>query len=233
MAEYYGVDIEDADEYIDGIIEVMVTLGAQTEEEYLDSARAIFDGVFEETISYFEIKLSVSEYKNGNWMPARTSEHFIESEKKNTALALIEEQQPLPATTGDFHFYTTLEDDVVTVECVQTLRYTDETIRDYVEGRFEYNVLSKEILAVNTIDDLKVPAIIRPTGADLVDNTFVESDGPVLEIPVVGAVQHQLRRAVRDARHVQGPHPTPIRAICCGRRVFLWRRQALVHRLAG
>ncbi len=159
---------------------------AEPFDEYQESYRETLDGAFEETINYFEIKLSVSEYKNGNWMPARTSEHFIESEKKNTSLALLEVSLPA-ATPGDFHFYTTVGDDVVTVECVQTLRYTEEPARDYVEGTFEYDVLSKEILAINATDDLKAPAIIRPTGADLVDNAFVESDGPVLEIPVVGS----------------------------------------------
>ena len=97
---------------------------AQTWEQYLASATEELDGKFEETFSYFEIKLSVSEYKNGNWMPSRISEYYIESDQKNSALALLDENQ-IPPTPGDFNFYTTIEDDVVTVECLQTLRYTD------------------------------------------------------------------------------------------------------------
>src|SRR6185436_20023021 len=88
---------------------------------------------------------------------------------------------------GDFHFYTTIEDDIVTVECVQTLRFTDEPVREYVEGSFEYNVLSKEILAIEAEDDLHSPRIETPTGADVVDNAYVEDEERLVEIPLVGA----------------------------------------------
>ncbi len=113
---------------VDDAIANLVGVGAETWDEYLVSAREALDGKFEETINYFEIKLSVSEYKNGNWMPSRISEDYIESDQKNSALALLDENQ-IPATPGDFNFYTTIDDDVVTVECLQTLRYTDGDLR--------------------------------------------------------------------------------------------------------
>ena len=144
-----------------------------------------FDGKFEETFNYFEIKLSVSEYKNGHWMPSRISEQYIESDQKNSALALLDENQ-IPATPGDFNFYTTIDDDVVTVECLQTLRYTDGDYGyPYVEGDFKYNILSKEILAFDHKDDRRGFSIETPSGADVVANRFVEDEEGMLEIPLV------------------------------------------------
>lgn len=169
---------------LDDAIANHVDIGAQTWGEYLVSAREALDGKFEETINYFEIKLSVSEYKNGNWLPSRTSEDFIESDQKNSSLALLDENQ-IAATQGDFHFYTSIDDDVVTVECAQTLRYTDEPSYEYNEGSFEYNVLSKQILAFDSSDDIKYPQIETPTGADVVGNTFVENEERIFEIQSV------------------------------------------------
>ena len=99
----------------------------------MDSAREALSGIFEQTFPYFEIKLAVSEYKNRKWLPSRTSEFYIDSEQTQSALALLEGNQ-VPPTPGDFHFYTTSEDDVVTVECVQTLRYTDQSTLEYPGG---------------------------------------------------------------------------------------------------
>ena len=177
--------LEEAIEILMVLSEVSSGEKAESWDEYLASAIAKFDGKFEETFNYFEIKLSVSEYKNGHWMPSRISEDYIESDQKNSALALLDENQ-IPATPGDFNFYTTLEDDVVTVECLQTLRYTDgDYAYPYVEGDFEYNILSKEILAFNHKDDNRGSSIETPSGADVVANRFVEDEEGMLEIPLV------------------------------------------------
>ena len=177
---------------LDEAIEILMILSgvssgekAETWDEYLASTIEKFDGKFEETINYFEIKLSVSEYKNGHWMPSRISEDYIESDQKNSALALLDENQ-IPATPGDFNFYTTIENDVVTVECLQTLRYTDgDYAYPYVEGDFEYNILSKEIRAFDHKDDNRGFSIETPSGADVVANRFVEDEEGMLEIPLV------------------------------------------------
>jgi hypothetical protein len=171
---------------VDEAVEIMVEdVGADTWEVFLDSAIERFDGKFEETFNYFEIKLSVSEYKNGHWMPSRISEDYIESDQKNSALALLDENQ-IPATPGDFNFYTTIDGDIVTVECLQTLRYTDgDYAYPYVEGDFEYNILSKEILAFDHKDERRGFGIETPSGADVVANRFVEDEQRMLEIPLV------------------------------------------------
>lgn len=67
---------------------------------------------------------------------------------------------------------------------MQTLRYTDEPIKEYNEGSFEYNVLSKEILAFDAKDVFKYPPIETPTGADVVDNAFFENEDRIFEIPL-------------------------------------------------
>ena len=184
-----------------------------------------FDGMFEETFNYFEIKLSVSEYKNGHWMPSRTSEDYIESDQKNSALALLDENQ-IPATPGDFHFYTTIDDDVVTVECLQTLRYTDGDYGyPYVEGDFEYNILSKEILAIRSQG--RPPGFLRietPSGADVVANRFVEDEERMLEIPLVagGWWQTTYRDFTgADSGHLSLADPTSVRTVLRKRCVFL------------
>ena len=170
---------------LDEVIDQWVLDGAETWEEFPASAVERLDGKFEATFNYFEIKLSVSEYKNGHWMPSRVSENYIESDQKNSALALLDENQ-IPATPGDFSFYTTIDDDVVTIECLQTLRYTDgDYAYPYVEGDFEYNILSKEILAFDHKDDNRGFWIETPSGADVVANRFVEDEEGMLEIPLV------------------------------------------------
>ena len=178
----------------DAIALLVDVSNAQTFDEYQASYRETLDGKFEETFNYFEIKLSVSEYKIGNWLPSRTSEHYIESDQKNSALALLDENQ-IPAVPGDFHFYTTLEDDVVTIECLQTLRYTDGNYPypyPYLEGDFEYNVLSKEILAFDYKDDQSGFWIETPTGADVIGNTFVEMEERIFAIPLVAGGSQML-----------------------------------------
>ena len=52
---------------VDEIVALLVDLtDAQSLDEFLASTENSLDGKFEETFNYFEIKLSVSEYKNGN-----------------------------------------------------------------------------------------------------------------------------------------------------------------------
>ncbi len=171
---------------LDELIEFFLSFSfAQTWEEYSAQARENLDGKFEQTISYFEIKLSLSEYKNGNWMPSRSSEDYIESDQKNSALALLDENQ-IPVTPDDFHFYTTIEDDVVSIECLQTLRYTDGSYAyPYFEGDFQYNVLSKKMLAFNYKDDRRGSPIEMPSGTDVIGNGFVENEERIFEIPLV------------------------------------------------
>ncbi len=168
---------------IDDVIGWVTAMGAETWEEFSDMAK--LDGKFEETFTYFEIKLAVSEYKNGKWMPSRTSEGCFESDQKNSAVALLDENQ-IPATQDDLQFNTTIEDDVVTVECVQLLHFTDGTIREYLAGRFEYNVLSREILSFDYKDKTYPrPWIEAPAGTIVAGNSFIENETREFEIPLV------------------------------------------------
>ena len=167
------------------IILLVDVTDAQSWDDYQASTRESLDGKFQETFNYFEIKLSVSEYKNGNWMPSRSSENYIESDQKISAVALLDGNQ-IPVTPGDFHFYATIEDDVVTIECLQTLRYTDGNYAyPYIEGDFQYNVLSKEILTFDYKDDRRGFPIESPTGTDVSGNGFVENAERIFEIPWV------------------------------------------------
>ena len=185
--------VESNGQTLNDAIDLVVKYGAITWNEY--SSEAI--DTFNETINYFEIKLSWSEYKNGNWAPSRISASYLISDQFASAYALIENSLP-PAASSDFHFYTKIVDDVVTIECVQSLRYIDGKAYHYDEGRFEYNVLSKEILAFETEGHVSwleifgalfgIPigyrSITSPTGTNLIDNAFIEGDEPKLEIPI-------------------------------------------------
>ncbi len=179
-----------AENILDKTLEEAITLlvdvtDAQSWDKYQTEMRKSLDGKFEETFNYFEIKLAVSEYKKGNWLPSRTAEQYIESDQKNSALALLDENQ-IPVNPADFHFYTTVDDDVVTIECLQSLHYTDTPATlPYIEGDFEYNVLSKEILAFDHKDDIRGMWIWKPTGADVAGNSFIESEERIFEIPLV------------------------------------------------
>jgi hypothetical protein len=191
LSDLFDITFTEAD-----VINQLVSQGAQTWSEY--SSEEV--GNFSETIVYFEIKLSVSEYKNGNWLPSRTSASYILSDQYASAVALLEKTLP-PATVGDFHFYTQTKGDTVTIECVQSLRYTDGTTYHFDEGRFEYDVLSKEILAFESKADIdlldvlgaifgipiNIRAITAPSGTDVIDNAFTESSQSILEIPVTEA----------------------------------------------
>jgi hypothetical protein len=171
---------------LDEVIALIVaTTNAKTLDELVAENESTLDGAFEETFPYLEIKLVVSEYKNGKWLPSRTSEPFIDSDQKQSAISLLDGNQVAPVA-GDFHFYTAVAEDIVTIDCVQTLRYTNSPSREYREGSFDYNVLSREFVASDADDDSNFPTIAHPSGSDIVDNAFIEDDEHTLEIPVIG-----------------------------------------------
>ena len=190
VEEWAELVIETSEDPIDfdDVIEFLVEdLGADSWEEYSTSDYAQEDldrkleGRFDETINYFEIKLNVSEYKNGHWLATRSSENFILSDQKNSALTLLDGAAH-PTTTDDFHLYSTTDGDIVTVQCLQT-HHT--SANPYIEGEFQYNVLSKSIIAIDHKDDRRDRSIDKPTGTDLTANRFIEKGRQFFEIPLV------------------------------------------------
>ncbi len=185
---------------LDDTIEFMVdTLDADSWEQYTAELREQAEESLTGTFNYFEITGFLSEYQNGGWTTARRSEAFLQSDLHRSAVALIEDDLP-PAVPGDFHFYSTLKSDVITVECIQTLHYTDGNTYHFNEGRFEYNILSKNMSAIESQDisgwleflagllgiaDYRT--ITAPTDTSLLGNAYVEEGTAQLEIPEIEA----------------------------------------------
>lgn len=135
-------------------------------------------------MTYWEIRLAYSEFKNGKWLPKKSFEEHIESDKLNTALAL--EAGNLNLDNYGLHnicFLTTQYKDFIKFTCFQVLDLSGNKIQ-YKEGTFQFYYGSKKIVSDNAIQIILtgINNLIKPSGTDIDYMSFKEFGGADLEL---------------------------------------------------
>ncbi|MGK7396939.1 MAG: neuraminidase-like domain-containing protein [Candidatus Cyclobacteriaceae bacterium M3_2C_046] len=135
-------------------------------------------------MTYWEIKLAFSEYKNDKWLAQKSSEAYIESDKLNVSLSI--EAGSLNLDNYGLHnfcFLTSHHSAYLKIKCIQLLDTGLSTNYQYNEGEFDFYFETYKIKANN-----KVPVffgldnMIKPTGTDIDYMTFKETGSTGLEL---------------------------------------------------
>ena len=182
---------------IDFAIFRTIVKGAKNWDEFSASERTDkYEEISNEVINYFQIHISISEYKNGKWSESKKSKEFMESDKIRLASLVLAGVNPVKVE--DFHFYSTRSTGQARVECVQSIRHLDGSIHRFEEGHFEYDAASKSVTASDAIDGLGWLAVFIPvaglilerplaelTGSEVYSNAFIEDEKGFLEIPEI------------------------------------------------